>query len=446
MDNSQTALHFPLLSHKPVIVSFNGGSLSSDGGLLLLAHLDQQLDLTQRVAACIHDARLKERVHHSMLDLIRQRVYQLAAGYEDANDATTLRHDPAFKLALGRAPTTGSDLASQPTLSRLENTVAEADAEAVNAVLLDTFCQTPRTTPREIVLDLDTSAHPTHGQQSFAIFNDHYRTTCYLPLFLFARVCGEAEEWLVGAELLDHHGQDEAALVLSVERVVTHLRQRWPTVRVIVRADSWFSLPGLYDWCDANEVGYAIAIAANSVLKQKSQPLREAVEKKARKAGEVCWYGKVRYQAGSWKKEREVIVKATAQAGGSHVRYVVVSRVKGSAKRQYEFYGERGDSENRIKELKEGIGTGRMSCSEYASNKVRLMLCSVAYVLMQQMRRVAGGTEVGRKQVNGLRLMVIKIGARIKESQRRVVVEMSSSCPSQEVWREIARRLSIAPA
>jgi hypothetical protein len=213
-------------------------------------------------------------------------------------------------------PRSGSDLDSQPTLSRLENTVAEADAEAINTVLLDIFCDIPRKTSRQIVLDLDTSAHTTHGQQSFACFNDHYGTTCYLPLFLFARVRGEAEEYLIRAELLDHHGQDEEALVESVQQVVRSLRKRWPDVRVTLRADAWFSLPDLYDWCDQNGVGYAIAIAANSVLKKKSQAVREAVEARAQAAetGEACRYGKIRYQAGSWKKERCVIVKATSRA------------------------------------------------------------------------------------------------------------------------------------
>ena len=194
MADSSTTLSFPLLSRKPVELDFSGGDLSSDGGLLLLAQVDRQVGLTERVAACIRDTRLPERVQHSLLDLIRQRVYQIAAGYEDCNDADRLRRDPALKVAVGRAPRSGADLASQPTLSRLESTVVEGECEAINGVLLEQFLACPRKPPREVVLDFDTSEDPTHGQQEFAFFNTHYGSYCFLPLFAFARVPGESEE------------------------------------------------------------------------------------------------------------------------------------------------------------------------------------------------------------------------------------------------------------
>jgi hypothetical protein len=195
ISDSHSVLQFPLLGRKPVQVDFTGGSLSSDGGLVLLAHLDQQLGLTQRVAACLNDPRLPERIRHTLLDLIRQRVYQIVAGYEDANDATSLRADPALKVAVGRCPHSDPDLASQPTLSRLESTLTEAECDQINALLLDQFLKTPRQKPNEIVLDFDPSVDPTHGQQQFAFFNGHYGTYCYLPLFVFARAAGEGEQF-----------------------------------------------------------------------------------------------------------------------------------------------------------------------------------------------------------------------------------------------------------
>jgi hypothetical protein len=446
MSHSQIAMHFPLLPRTSVQVDFTGGALSSDGGLLLLALLDQRLGLTQRVAASLHDPRLPARTRHSLLDLIRQRVYQLAAGYEDANDATFLRHDPALKLAVGRAPLSDPDLASQPTLSRLEATLAESECDAINAVLLQQFLHTPRRKPRVVILDVDTSEHKTHGQQELALFNRHYGSTCYLPRFCFASVPGEPGQSLVAAELPDHHGEDTEAILAMLGRVVAALRQRWPGVWIRLRADAGFADPRLYTWCETNAVAYAIAMAGNPVLHAASQRLRQTAEKAAGASptSSARLFGAVWYQAGSWEKGRTVLVKVEQTPTGQSTRYVVVWDLPGTARERYRFYGGRGDGENRIKELKEGIGSDRMSCREFASNKVRLMLASVAYVLLSQLRRVARPTELGRAQVGRLRLGLIKIGARIRESRRRVVVELCSSCPSQQTWRQLAYGLGVA--
>jgi hypothetical protein len=445
MSHSQPVMHFPLLGPKPVQVDFTGGSLSSDGGLVLLAQLDQRLGLTQRVAACLKDPRLPERIRHSLLDLIRQRVYQIASGYEDANDATSLRADPALKVAVGRCPASDPDLASQPTLSRLESTVTEAECDQINALLLDQFLKTPRPKPREIVLDFDPSVDPTHGQQEFAFFNGHYETYCYLPLFVFARAAGEGEQFLVAAQLPESHGKEIDAVLSTLSRLVEGLRKQWPGVRVIFRGDAWFATPALYEWCEANAVPYAIAIAGNPALHGLSQRWREQAAAAAQNAptGRARRFGAFEYRAGEWTKHRLVVVKAEQTALGPNPRYVVVWGLKGKPRQLYQFYAGRGACENRIKELKEGIRSDRTSCSEFASNKVRLMLSSVAYVLMQQLRRVARQTGLSRVQVEGLRLAVIKIAARVTERVRRVVIELCSSCPSQAVWRVLARRLGI---
>lgn len=445
MSDSQTAMHFPLLARKPVQVDFTGGTLSSDGGLLLLAQLDQQLGLTERVAACLKDPRLPERIQHSLRDLIRQRVYQIAAGYEDANDAAALRGDPALKLAVGRCPHSDPDLASQPTLSRLEQRVTEDECAAINALLLDQFLKTPRPKPRAIVLDFDPSVDPTHGQQEFAFFNGHYGTYCYLPLFVFARVAGEREQFLVSAELPESHGKETDAVLSTLQRLVEGIRQRWPGMRVIFRGDAWFATPSIYDWCEANAIPYAIAIAGNPALHRASQRWREqaAVAAQASPTGSARRFGAFAYRAGDWTKHRRVVVKAEQTALGPNPRYVVVWGVPGKPRQQYHFYAGRGACENRIKELKDGIKSDRTSCCEFASNKVRLVLASVAYVLLQQLRRVARQTGLGRTQVEGLRLSVIKIAARVTERVRRVVIELCSSCPSQTVWRVLARRLGI---
>jgi hypothetical protein len=445
MSDSHSVMRFPLLAPKAVQVDFTGGSLSSEGGLVLLAQLDQQLGLTQRVAACLKDPRLPERIRHSLRDLIRQRVYQIAAGYEDANDATSLRADPALKVAVGRSPHSDPDLASQPTLSRLEQSVTEAECAAINALLLDQFLKTPRQKPREIVLDFDPSVDPTHGQQEFTFFNAHYGTSCYLPLFVFARVVGESDQFLLSAELPESHGKETDAVLATLKRLVQAIRKQWPSVRVIFRADAWFATPELYEWCEANRVPYAIAIAGNAALHRLSQRWREQAAAAAKTSPTLSArrFGAVEYRAEGWSKHRRVVVKAEQTALGPNPRYVVVWGLTGKPRQQYQFYAGRGACENRIKELKEGIQSDRTSCCEFASNKVRLMLHSVAYVL-QQLRRVARQTGLSRAQVEGLRRSVIKIAARVKESVRRVVVELCSTCPSQRVWRVLARRLGIA--
>jgi hypothetical protein len=445
MTCSQLTLNFPLLSRKPLQVDFTGGRLSSDGGLVLLAQLDQKLRLTERVAACLHDPRLPERIHHPLLDLLRQRLYQIAAGYEDANDATSLRADPALKVAVGRCPISADDLASQPTLCRLEKVVTSAESQAINALFLDLFLEQPRQGPRELILDFDTSAFPTHGQQEFAFFNAHYDTYCYLPLFVFASVPGEGQEYLVSAELRPCDAKEVEGILATLQRLVERLRTQWPKTKLIFRGDGWFATPELYDWCESHEVAYIIGIAGNRVLHEKSERWQSEAQalaaasptKSARR------YGRFSYQAGGWSREREVIVKAEVTPLGKNPRYVVVWGVTGKPRRRYERYGERGRCENRIKEIKEGVRADRMSCHEWEGNEFRLMLGCVAYQLFVELRRLAKRTELARAQVETLRLVLIKIGARVTESLRRVTMELCSSCPSQQVFRELARRLGV---
>jgi Transposase DDE domain group 1 len=447
MSDSQPVFPFPLLSRIPVQVDFSGGRLSSDGGLLLLAHLDRTLRLTERVTACLHDPRLPQRIQHPLLDLLRQRVYQIACGYEDANDATTLRHDPALKVAVGRPPQTGADLASQPTLSRLEGHVTEAECQAINHVLLDLFLEQPRRKPREVILDLDTTADPTHGQQEFAFFNGHYDTYCYLPLLAFATVPGETQEYLVSAELGTCEAKDVAAIVATVARLVAAVRKRWPGVKLILRGDGWFATPEVYAWCEQQNVGYLLGLAGNAVLNRLSQRWLDQAKAKAAASPtqSARCFGTFLYQAEGWPKARRVIVKAEMTPLGPNVRYVVVSGMSQSARKLYGRYGQRGSCENRIKELKDGMKADRTSCHAFEGNQFRLMLACVAYVLMQGLRRLARRTGLERAQVETLRLSVIKIGARVTESLRRVRIELCSHCPSQEIWRQLAGRLGIVP-
>lgn len=450
MSDSQTALGFPLLPSSPVQVEFTGGRLSSDGGLPLLAQLDRHLRLTERVAACLGDPRLAERVQHPLLDLLRQRLYQIAAGYEDANDATTLRADPALKVAVGRRPTSDPDLASQPTLSRLEQRVQAAESEAINQLLLDLFLEQQRPVPQEIVLDFDPSEDPTHGQQELALFHGYYRTHCYLPLFVFARVRGEGEQYLISAELRPSKPQDMAGILATLKRLVAALRARFPGVRLIFRGDCWFATPALYDWCESNDVAYVIGLRGNPNLREQSQPWRTAAQQAAQQAaargasGSAKRFGEFDYQATSWQQARRVVVKAEHSPLGANTRYVVVSGLAGKAARAvYRYYGQRGNCENRIKELKAGVKADRTSCHRFTANQFRLLLAALAYVLFQALRRLARRTGLARAQVEGLRLSLLKIAAAVTESRRRVRIQLCRHCPSQALWRLLWRRLGL---
>jgi len=448
MSHSQASLDFPLLARKPVQASFTGGNLTSDGGLLLLAQLDRKIGLTEHVAECLREWRMLERVKHSLLDLLRQRVYQIAAGYEDCNDADTLRSDPALKVAVGRGPTRAPDLASQPTLSRLEQTVSEAECAAMNEVLLWHFLQVPRKAPREVVLDMDASEDPTHGQQELALFNTHYGGYCYLPQFVFATVPGEGEEYLVSAELPETHTKEVDMLLATLERLAAGLRARWPGAKIVFRADAWYAVPEIYDWCEDHGVAYAIGLPTNAVLDRESRGWqRDAAAATSHSAtGAARRFGEFPYQAKSWRRQRWVVVKAEQNPLGPNRRYVVTEGLRGTPRQRYQFYCRRGESENRIKEMKASIHFDRLSCMEFASNKVRLVFYCLAYVLLQRLRRVARGTGLCRAQIERLRLALIKIAARVKESQRRVQVEFCSHCPTQQMFRVLAGRLGAAPS
>jgi hypothetical protein len=274
------------------------------------------------------------------------------------------------------------------------------------------------------VLDFDTSEDPTHGQQEFAFFNAHYDSYCFLPLFAFARVPGESEEHLVSAELPDTHQRDTDAILATLSRLVQGVRQRWPGMKVVFRADAGFAVPEIYDWCEEHRVGYAIGLPSNAVLQELSREWRERAQRAAATSPtkSARLFGSFWYQAKGWKRLRRVVVKAEETPLGPNPRFVLVDDLPGTPRQQYQYYARRGDSENRIKEMKQAIKSDRTSCCEFASNKVRLMLHSVAYVLYQQLRRVATGSGQDRRPGEGKRQKGAR-GARERLSDAGVVPE-----------------------
>ena len=464
--SSQLPLSFPALAgKKPVVADFTGGHLSSDGGLLLLAELDRRLSLTARLVAGLQDRRAPAKVQQPLLDLFRQRVYQIACGYEDANDAATLRADPLFKSAVGRAPASGRDLGSQPTLSRLENGVTRKELRRVAAALVQFFLEQHRGEPVvRIVLDLDATEDPTHGQQELNFYNHHYRSHCYLPLLVYATVTvqdpagrRELPEQALLVALLRPVNKDAAWRSRAVlRRLLPLLRETWPGVEVIVRADSGFARPELYAWCEAEQVGYCLGLAKNAALVRCTQPwLQDARsayrDQPAPEAGHVRpavrEYGQFLYQAGSWDRERLVTCKAEVMAAGDNPRWLVTGHLPtelAEPEARYRFYCQRGDRENRIKEWKRDLRADKTSCQRFAANQFRLLLHTAAYVLWQAARSLLSGTELARAQVSTLQAKLAKVAARVRESHRRISVQLASSYPWQHLWVCFVQRLAAA--
>jgi hypothetical protein len=430
---------FPLPT-KPVVIRADGGALTSDAGALLLRQLDERLGLTRRLAECVLDRREPSKVRHEVLSLLRQRIYQIACGYEDCNDADHLRADPALKLAVGRAPTEG-DLASQPTLSRWENRIGWRECWRISEAQLECYLRRHRKRPpHRLVLDVDATDDETHGDQQLAFFHGYYDEHCYLPLLVFAQAEGEGEQELIGALLRPgnvHGGHRAMALIKAVVR---RLREAFPECVIELRADSALALPEVYDGCEKLALPYTISLPKNERLIEIAQPwMRDAQAIHAETGEKVQVFGEFAYAAHAWSRERRVICKAEVMSQGENPRFVVTSRCRPKPKALYRFYCQRGDPENRIKELKLDLKADRLSCHRFWANQFRLLLHAAAYLLMQAMRKLLAGTELAHAQVATLRLYLLKVGARIRESVRRVWVQLPSAYPWFDLWHRLAR-------
>jgi hypothetical protein len=440
MTECSTALTLFPLPRKPVVVSNDGGALTSDAGALLLRQLDERLGLTSSLARCLVDRRARGKVRHKLATLLRQRIYQIALGYEDCNDADSLRGDPALKLAVGRAPGE-DDLASQPTLSRWENAVGWRECWRIGEALLGCYLQRHRQRPpRRLVLDVDATDDEAHGHQQLAFFHGYYDEHCYLPLLLFAQAEGEGEQELIGALLRPgnvHGGHRAMALIKAM---VIRLRRAFPECVIELRADSALALPEVYEGCEKLGIPYTISLPKNERLIEVAQPWRRDAQAIHAEIGEkVQVFGEFHHAAHTWSHERRVICKAEVMSQGENPRFVVTSRYDLEPEAHYRFYCQRGDPENRIKELKLDLKADRLSCHRFWANQFRLLLHAAAYVMMQALRAGLAGTEYARAQVSTLRLRLLKVGARIRESVRRVLVQLPSAYPWAHLWSRLAR-------
>jgi hypothetical protein len=433
---------------KPVVARFDRPDASADGGLMLVKALDTQLGLTARLAACLDDARESGKVLHETVELLQQRIFGLCAGYADCNDAARLVHDPIHKLIMGRDPLTGLGLASQPTLSRFENAVSARALHAMTHVLADTVIAQQRRRlhgrATRITLDLDPTDDPTHGQQEFAFFNGHYDTWCYLPVVATVTFNDEPAQFAVAVVL--RPGKAPAGLGARgiLRALLRKLRTAFPAATFRVRLDGGFASPKMFQFLEREQVEYVVAMASNRRLEKRAQRLMGKARVRSRQTGETAHlYGETRYAAKSWNRKRRVIIKAEVvrhpgREPKNNPRFVVTN-LSHKPETVYTIYCQRGDVENRLKELHHGLEMDRTSCSKFRANQFRVLLALAAYLLFQELRRRAGTTACADAQVTTLRERLVKLAVWVERSARRIVLHLPLTFPWLPAWRQLAR-------
>ena len=444
-------LLFPGIFRKPVVAQFDQRAGSSDGGALLLKAADQHYRLVQELTACLEDQRQAGKVDHTLLELVAQRVFSIACGYPDANDSARLGTDPIHKLLLGRDPMKGHDLASQPTVSRFENAVGVKElyrmGETLAGSVIRRHAQRLRRRVYRVTIDLDPTDDPTHGAQQLSFFNGHYHSWCYLPMMGFVSFNEEAEQYLCAAVLRPGNVPAAVGAIGVLRRLIRMIRGHFPGVTIRVRLDGGFAHPAVLEFLDAQrKLEYVVAMAKNSVLKRIAAPgIRRARQLSNRSEKTEHIYGEVDYAARKWPGPRRVVIKAEVVRAPDkdpkdNPRFVITN-LKQSPQWIYErVYCQRGDIENRIKELHD-LEIDRTSCTSFWANQLRVLLTAAAYVLMQELRLRAAGTTCARAQVLTLRERLLKLGARVMSSVRRLVIHLPASFPFLPAFRVIAWRL-----
>ena len=444
-DCNKPIVQFTPLARRRVLAEFDAGAISSDGGVLLLREVDRRINLLSRVDQLIPDPRDPLHIEHDQRTLIAQRVLAIACGWEDLNDHTNLRNDLVLQLATNRkASGSGGDvdpdrpLASASTLCRLENRIDRQTCVAVNKLLVELFIESHPTPPTEVILDFDATNDPVHGKQEGRFFHGYYDEYCFLPLYVFAG------EQLLCAYLrpanIDGAKHAWAILALMVKR----LRQAWPDVKIIFRGDSGFCRWKMLRWCDRHGVDYIVGLAKNPALTKRSATLMSSAENAFKETGQKQrLFGEFSYAAGTWDKQRRVIARIEHTDKGENPRFITTS-LAGEGQQLYEqTYCARGEVENRIKEQQLGLFADRTSCHDFVANQFRLLLSSLAYVLIETLRRTClASTELAQAQASTIRLRLLKIGALVQRSVRRIVIHLSESFPMREVFQSVAATLS----
>jgi hypothetical protein len=441
---------FPDLFAKPLVATFDQPHASSDGGAILLKAADRRLGLIDRLAAVLTDGRDVTRVRHSVRDLLAQRIFGLACGHDDANDADALAEDPVHKLLLDRDPLAGARLASQPTLSRFENAVSPRTLWRLGEALADTVIaqhRRRRRGVRRITIDLDLTEDATHGAQQLALFNGFYGGWCYLPLVAFLTFDDEPRQYLVAAILRPGTAPAAVGVRGLLRRLLPKLTTAFPHARLRVRLDGGFATPAIFAQLEAAHVEYVVAMAKNDVLMRAATDALATVRQEAEATGASARvFTETRYQAQSWPHARRVVIKAEVVALADkprrdNPRFVVTNLRHAPATVYAQIYAGRGDSENRIKELHHALAFGRTSCARFWANQLRVLLSAAAYVLLQDLQRRAARTTLARAQAGRLQLALLKIGVQVVRSVRRLVWHLPRAHPHLAAWCTIARGL-----
>ena len=447
----QTVL-FPDLFDRPLVATFDQPHASSDGGAVLLKAAERRYGLIDGFARCLVDERQPAKVRHTLADLLAQRIFGLACGHADANDADRLAEDPIHKLLLGRDPIAGDPLASQPTISRFENRVGVQDlyemGHELAASVIDRHRQRLRGRARRITIDLDPTDDPTHGGQQLTFFNAHDDTWCYLPLLAFLTFDHEADQYLCAAILRPGNvGATRGARAL-LRRLLDLLRIAFPKARFLVRLDGGFAAPEIFDVLDAERgVDYVVAMAENAVLTRVAEPAMVEARALSEVSGHTEHvYTEARYAAKTWAQARRVVIKAevvrlSGREPRDNARFVITNLRPSPRFVDEQVYCGRGDIENRIKELHDGLHLGRTSCCRFWANQLRVLLTAAASVLMQELRLRAARTACARTQVTGLRERLLTLGVHVVVSVRRIVLHLPTSMPDLDAWRHIALAL-----
>src|SRR5262244_735587 len=451
-DCSTNLFGFTEVEGREVVAAFDGGAITSDAGGLLLGAADRAIGLIDRFAACFHDVRCPELVEHRVATMIGQRVFGIALGYEDLNDHDDLRHDPVMGVLAGKLTARRADcapVAGKSTLNRLELSKLQPtryhkishNPVAIRGLFVDLFLEAHKAPPSEIILDLDATDDPVHGEQEGRFYHGYYDCYCYLPLYVF---CGRH---LLASKLRVASVDAAAGSVEEVARIVAHIRRKWPRVRILLRADSGFARDELMAWCEANSVHFVFGLAQNDRLNAEITSELAAVKEKSERTGkparrfkEFKWRTRK-----SWSRGRRVVAKAEWTNGDANPRFVVTSLKRDECKPRYLYervYCARGDMENRIKECQLDLYADRTSAATMRANQLRLWLSSLAYVLVEAVRRLGlAGTEMANATAGSIRLKLLKIGAVVTVSVRRIKLAFASACPMKDIFCLAIERL-----
>ena len=446
-DDSAASFSFPAVGRKKLTAAFDGGRLTSDGGVLLLAEAEREMGICRQLAACIADRRDPSRVVHKLDDILQARILAICCGYEDANDLDALRDDPGFRLALGKLPGSGAGLASQPTMSRWENAPSTRELARMMQTVIGIYCASYPKPPKAVTLDIDDTCDVVHGYQQLSFWNGHHGERCFLPIHVYDTATGRPVAMLLrtgktptGAEAAGH-----------IRRLVRHIRQHWPETHITMRGDGHYGRPEVMAFCEAHGIDYVFGLPTNAVLRADPQIVKVADVCAVKRAEEdrvvLRHYAETRYGAKSWKCQRRVVARIEASTLGMDIRYVVTSLTGGSAEHIYDtLYCARGQAENLIKMHKSQLASDRTSCRSANANQMRLILHTAAYWLMWRLRQaIPKTTTLATAEFATLRLRLLKIAARVVETASRIRVAFASACPDAKAFSAIAAALKPAP-